>query len=322
MSNRVSASMIMERAHEARKISESCELCPRHCRVDRTKAETGHCKAGLIPTVAAALSHFGEEPPICGPKGAGAIFFSMCNMDCVYCQNHQISHGGVGHLVEPEDLAKEIRMLWEQNCSCIEPISPTPHLPGLLKSLSLAKEAGVDIPIVYNTNSYEDSRTLDILDGVVDIFLPDLRYASDDIARCYSNAPGYVDIARKAILRMHAQVGALQVDEYNNAVSGLIIRLLVLPDGVAGVKESLLWIKDNLPITTHISLMAQYAPLYRAADYPRLNRRISAQEYDDLVDFCWDLGFENAFVQDLSSQDYGIPDFRSQSAFSWDQVDM
>ncbi len=290
--------------------------------MNRTIGETGYCKAGPIPTRATTLAHFGEEPPICGTKGAGAIFFSRCNMGCVYCQNHQISHGGFGKETDTESLGKEIIELWEQGCSCIEPISPTPHLPGLLEALSMAHGAGMDLPIVYNTNSYETSKTLDLLDGVVDIYLPDLRYSSNRMAELYSDAPGYVDMARQAILKMRDQVGDLVVDDQGVAIRGIIIRLLALPDDVAGVKESIFWIKDNLPLSTTISLMAQYSPLYKASDYPRLNRRISAREYDELVDFCWDLGFENTFIQDHSAQDYGIPDFRSKSPFSWDQVDM
>jgi putative pyruvate formate lyase activating enzyme len=309
---------IRERAVEARKLSVPCRLCPRACGVDRTADERGYCGAGSQASVAAVVPHFGEEPPLTTGGGAGTIFFTRCNMRCVYCQNHQISQGPAGATLESADLTAKILDLQQKGCSNIEPVSPTHHLPGFLEALALAMERGLALPVVYNTNGYESPHTLDLLEGVVDIYLPDLKYASDAHAMRYSDAADYVETARNASLQMHSQVGNLVVDVKGRAVRGLILRHLILPGNVSGADETLAWIRENLPRSVTVSLMAQYSPLHRGPQVPPLDRNITVDEYDRIVDLAWDMGLENAFVQDFEAQESGIPDFNGKSPFSWD----
>lgn len=309
---------IRERAAEAVKLSSPCRLCPRSCGVNRAEGERGYCGAGRLPSFAAALPHFGEEPPLTTGGGAGTIFFTRCNMRCVYCQNHQISQGPVTTEFGCHELCQRILGLRDKGCSNIEPVSPTHHLAGFLESLSLAVERGLDLPIVYNTNGYEASETLALLDGVVDVYLPDLKYASDEIALKYSDAPGYVEAARRAILTMHSQVGNLVTDTHGRAVRGLILRHLILPGGASGTSETLGWIRENLPKSVTVSLMAQYSPLYRSAQFPPLNESITEEDYETTVDLAWELGLENVFVQEMGAQETGIPDFNKRIPFTWD----
>jgi putative pyruvate formate lyase activating enzyme len=299
-------------------MSSPCRLCPRACGIDRTAGERGYCGAGPESSVAVVLPHFGEEPPITGPGGAGTIFFGRCNLRCIYCQNHQISQGDLGRVLSPDELALEILRLQKIGCSTIEPVSPTHHLPGLLKALAIAAEQGLVLPVVYNTNGYESVQTLELLDGIVDIYLPDLKYASNDEALKYSDVPDYVEKARAAILKMHAQVGNLAVDVQGRALRGMILRHLVLPGEISGTRETLVWVRDNLPITVTLSLMAQYTPLHRGKHFPLLDRTITCQEYDRAVEKAWELGFENTFVQEMDSQEAGIPDFGLSEPFRWE----
>ncbi|MBI5248798.1 MAG: radical SAM protein [Desulfomonile tiedjei] len=318
MTFRLNPDEIRLRAAAARSLSSPCKLCPRKCGVDRPSGQRGYCGAGPVPQVASVIPHFGEEPPLIVGGGAGTIFFSRCNLSCVFCQNHQISQAGIGSLITAEELASKILDLQNEGCCNIEPVSPGHHLPGLLAALAVASDQGLGLPIVYNTNGYETPEALDILDGIVDVYLPDLKYSSDEEAMRYSDAADYVATARSAILKMHSQVGDMVLDEDGRAVRGLILRLLVLPGNVSGTLENLTWIRENLPPSVTISLMAQYAPLHRASQDPLLNRRITEEEYDRILDFAWDMGFENAFIQDLESQESGIPDFRSVKPFEWD----
>jgi putative pyruvate formate lyase activating enzyme len=208
--------------------------------------------------------------------------------------------------------------LQQKECSNIEPVSPTHHLPGFLEALALAVERGLALPVVYNTNGYESDATLDLLEGIVDIYLPDLKYGSDEYAAKYSDASDYVETARCAILKMHSQVGNLVVDANGRATRGLILRHLILPGDISGTGETLAWVRENLPQTVTISLMAQYSPLHRSAEFPPLERKITVDEYDRIVDLAWDMGLENVFVQDFEAQDVGIPDFGEKMPFVWE----
>ena len=308
---------IMERAREARKLFTSCRLCPRECGVNRTAGETGYCGAGPDPVVATALPHFGEEPPLSGEGGAGTIFFSNCNLRCVYCQNHQISQGGIGSRVDSIRLAQMILRLQDEGCSNIEPVSPSHHLPGLLEALAVASDQGLRLPVVYNTNGYESSETIDLLDGIVDVYLPDLKYGGNREARRYSDVPNYVETAREAILKMHDQVGNLVVDMKGRSTRGMIVRHLVLPQDASGTGDTLMWVRDSLPRTITLSLMAQFSPLHKSHGFPPLDRKLSVYEYDHAVDMAWELGFENVFVQDPESRGEGIPDFQLDKPFNW-----
>lgn len=312
-------SALRDRASEAWRLASPCRLCPRGCGVERPAGELGYCATGPGLRIGAVTPHFGEEPPLSVDGGAGAIFLTGCSMSCVYCQNHQISQGCVGHDTEPDLLAREMLKLQRMECANIDAVSPSHQLPGFLEALAIARENGLQLPLVYNTNGYETQETLEILDGVVDVYLPDLRYASNENALRYSDTPDYVDVAREAILEMHRQVGNLVVDLRGRAVRGMIIRLLALPSGIAGVEESLRWIKDNLPASVTLSLMSQYAPLHKASAFPELNAAVAESEYERLVDYAWDMGFENVYVQDMSASACGIPDFESPQPFVWDE---
>jgi putative pyruvate formate lyase activating enzyme len=218
----------------------------------------------------------------------------------------------------PEVLAQKIIDLQTRGCSNIEPVSPSHQLPGLLDALAIAADKGLELPIVYNTNGYESGETLEILEGIVDVFLPDLKYASEKHAKKYSDTTDYVQRARSAILKMYSQVGELLLDDGGRVVSGLILRLLILPGDISGTEESLRWVRDNLPQSTTISLMSQYAPLHLASQTKELDRRITEEEYERVLDLAWDMGFENAFIQDLESQKACIPDFNAEQPFQWD----
>lgn len=314
---RLNSTDLYARAREARRLSSSCRLCPRQCGVNRLLGERGYCGAGPEPTVAAVVPHFGEEPPICGTGGAGTIFFCRCNLRCVYCQNHQISQEDTGSPMPPRELSAAMLRLQAQGCSTIEPVSPSHHLPGLLEALAMAADEGLRLPVVYNSNGYESQEVIDLLDGVVDVYVPDIKYADANASRRYSDVADYPEVARNAVLKMHAQAGKLVLGLDGIATRGIIVRLLVLPDDAAGTEETLLWIHEHLPLTTTISLMAQYSPLHRGGDFPPLDRPITREEYDRAVDFAWNLGFEEVFVQEMDARNVGVPDFRVDKPFVW-----
>jgi putative pyruvate formate lyase activating enzyme len=314
---RLTAEEILERAVESRRMQAPCRLCPRLCRIDRSMGEKGFCNADWNPRVASVVPHFGEEPPLCGSGGSGTIFFSFCNMRCVYCQNFQISRSGLGFLMRPEELADEMLRLQKLGCSNIEPVSPSHHLPGFLEALATAVERGLRLPVVYNTNGYETPETLALLDGIVDVYLPDMKYSDNDRALKYSNAADYCGVSRNAVKRMHEQVGDLVLDTQGKAVQGLLIRHLLLPDGLADTIETLLWIKENFPTTVTLSLMAQYKPVHSNAEFGELNRKLTVEEYDRAIDMAWDLGFENVFIQSLEASEIGVPDFSLREPFEW-----
>ncbi|MGC8602616.1 MAG: radical SAM protein [Desulfomonilaceae bacterium] len=314
---RRSSDEIFEVSKKLKQIALSCRFCPRECGVDRAEGERGYCGAGLPPSVSSVVKHFGEEPPLVGKRGAGTIFFSYCNLRCVYCQNHQISRGLIGEEYSIQRLASEMIALQAQGALNIEPVSPTHQVHAFIEALGLATRNGLDLPIVYNCGGYESLDVIKFLNGIVDIYLPDLKYADNEAATKYSDCPDYVEQARAAIVEMYSQVGDLELDSEGNAVKGLMIRHLVLPDDISGSIDTLHWIKSNLSTDVTISLMAQYSPQYEARKFNELNRRINRDEYDRVVDVCWELGFENVFIQDFQSQDLGIPDFADDEPFRW-----
>jgi putative pyruvate formate lyase activating enzyme len=293
---------------------EHCELCPRRCGVNRTRGETGYCGAGGDLLVAHRGLHFGEEPPISGSGGSGNIFFSPCNMRCVFCQNHQISHLKYGKKVSVEGLVKIFFSLECIGAHNINLVSPTPYAPAIASAIQQAKKQGLRIPFVYNSNAYETVTTIEMLAGLIDIYLPDFKYWSALIARKLSSADGYPAAAMEGILAMKRQVGDLKV-ESGVATSGLLIRHLVLPGRLAGTERIIGWIKSALGPQTTLSLMAQYQPLHRAVDHPMLRRSITQEEYGRLADLLVDEGFENVFVQELDSAPLFVPDFTQVEPF-------
>ncbi len=315
---RRSVDEILQIAEDLKRMGFSCRFCPRECKVDRSRGERGFCGAGWLPSISGATRHFGEEPPLVGAGGAGTIFFTNCNLQCVFCQNHQISRGLMGSEFSISELATEMIRLQDEGSLNIEPVSPTHQVHAFVEALGLAWSKGLVLPTVYNCGGYESLEVIKLLDGVVDLYLPDLKYADNEAASKYSNCSDYVEHARVAIQEMYRQVGDLELDELGVATKGLIIRHLVLPDNASGTIETLQWIKRNLSTEVAISLMAQYSPLFEAHKFDELNRRINREEYDRMIDECWELGFENVFVQDFESQDVGIPDFREKEPFNWD----
>lgn len=285
-----------------------CRICPRACGVDR-RTEKGFCGAGLLPVINLWQLHMGEEPVISGVRGSGTIFFSHCNLRCVYCQNYVISQQGHGQEYSIEQLSNIMLDLAAQGAHNINFVTPTHFTPQVKEALFIARDRGLTLPVVWNSSGYENPETLRTLEGLVDIFLPDFRYSSPEAARIYSSAADYPERAQAALIEMFRQTGHLQTDTHGIAVRGLICRLLVLPGNVNRVDQTLKWIADNLSPKTAISLMAQYYPTHRAADFTEINRPITEVEFDEIVDLAADLGFENGFVQEVGATPEWTPEF-------------
>lgn len=290
---------LKKRLERAQHILKSCKLCPRLCRIDRTKGEVGFCKAGRMAKVYSYRQYPGEEPPISAIRGSGVIFFSHCTMRCVYCQNSGFSQDGAGYTVDAEKLSKIMLSLKAGGCHNINLVTPTHYLPQILEALIIAKDGLQNTPIAYNTSGYESDDLLELLDGIVDIFIADMRYSENDLSHAYSMTDNYVEINRRAISRMHRQVGDLVLDGEGAAKSGLIIRHLVLPGLLNNTEDILKYISTKISKDTHISLMSQYMPLYKAKDFPELNRPITSEEYKAACRLMDDLGLKHGWFQNL-----------------------
>lgn len=309
---------LQKRTEALEKRLAKCDICPRECGANRLAGKTGSCNSGLLPAVSSFCAHHGEEPVLSGRKGSGTIFFGNCNMRCVYCQNYQISQDPEAqerNEIEPRVLAE--RMIYLQDglgCHNINVVTPSHLVPQIVRALLYAVPLGLRIPLVYNTSSYDSVRTLRELDGIISIYLADLRYASDRYARRYSRVRHYVESSRSAIGEMHRQVGDLVVDKSGIAQRGLIIRHLILPNDIAGSEESLRWLVDEVSPRTAVSIMSQYYPTHRASKHPLLNRRISPPEYNMVVNLVEKLNIVNGWVQGMESPDSYLPDFRREDS--------
>ena len=294
----------------------SCDICPRECGVNRLKGETDFCHSAYLPIVSAVCAHFGEEPVISGSRGSGTIFLGNCNMRCVYCQNYQISQDRATQQSKGMDfhtLAE--RMLYLQDelgCHNINFVSPSHFVPQLLGAVLEAIPMGLRLPLVYNSSGYDAVESLRQLEGIISIYLPDLRYASDKWARKFSQAPDYVEHARAAIQEMYRQVGDVVLDEAGIAQKGLIVRHLILPGGMAGSRDSLTWLAQEVSPTVTLSIMSQYFPAHRAAAIPALARTISPSEYAEVVELLDRLGLENGWLQEMGAAESYQPDFKRQ----------
>ncbi|MDD2900345.1 MAG: radical SAM protein [Desulfuromonadaceae bacterium] len=293
---------LYQRVNEAYRRLGACDLCPHDCGVNRIKGERGVCRAGLKPKVASANIHRGEEPPISGTNGSGTIFLSGCSLMCTYCQNFPISQFGNGEEISTAELAARMLKLQKQRVHNINFVTPTHFLPQILAALWLAIPRGFLLPIVWNTSGYEKIDSLKLLDGIVSIYLPDMKYSDDVQARSISGAPVYSSYNRAAVLEMLHQVGHLQIDENGVATQGLIVRHLVLPEGRAGSLETLPWIAENLGKETHIALMSQYFPAHMATAREGLHRPVNHAEYDAAVSALEKADLENGWVQDLDEE--------------------
>lgn len=283
-----------------------CMLCPRRCGAERSSAP-GLCGAEILPRVARAALHFYEEPMLSGTRGSGAVFFSGCSLQCLFCQNHMIRDGGVGELCSPERLAELFLHLQAEGAHNINLVTPTPHIAALQEAIPLAKAAGLRVPIVYNTNGYELLESLQALEGLVDIYLPDLKYVSPALSERLSGAADYFDFAGPAILEMQRQVGPLQLDADGIAVRGLLLRHLVLPGCVDEACKVLDFIAENLPGDTMIALMRQYTPTGALDRLPKtLQRPLTAREYRRAVDHCAAHSLSRVLIQGAESADLGF----------------
>jgi len=297
----------------------TCTLCGKRCGVDRTSGVRGPCGSGVLPKVARWLPHMGEEPPLSGTRGSGTIFFSGCSLRCIFCQNYTISqeHGG---MEIPSGRLVEIMLdLEARGCHNVNLVSPTHFVPQIVVALDKARGLGLSVPVVYNSHGYDSAEALGLLEGKVDIYLPDMKYACNSTARELSGVGGYREVNRLALSLMYAQVGHLQEDpDTGLAERGLIVRILVLPGGLAGVKESLLDLAQAFGPDLSLSLMAQYAPAHKARSRPPLDRAVTEEEYSEVVRFAEDLGFSSLWVQDPASSEVGVPDFSAETVFAFD----
>ena len=284
--------LLEEKIEKAYKILKNCTLCPRECKVNRLEGEKGICRTGRLPIISSYFPHFGEEDPLVGTNGSGTIFISYCNLLCMYCQNYEISHLGEGKETPIEEFAKMMISLQIIGCHNINIVTPTHIVPQLLEALKIAIEGGLRIPLVYNTSGYEKVETLRILEGVVDIYMPDFKYWDKDVAKRYSKAPDYPEVAREAIKEMHRQVGDLKINNRGIAEQGLLVRHLVLPHGLAGTRNVMEFIANEISPNTYVNIMAQYRPCGKAHEDDYLNRRITSEEYQKAVQDALDVGLK------------------------------
>lgn len=295
-----------------------CRCCPRQCGVDRLSGELGFCRIGADALVAHVGLHHGEEPPISGERGSGTIFFAGCNLRCVFCQNHQISqefqHAALSRM-SPDQLAEAMLRLQGIGAHNINFVSPTHMVWPMAEAIVLARDHGLQLPVVYNSNGYESLATLRQLRGVIDIYLPDLKYLDPDLARRYSGAEDYPEIIADVLAEMLDQVGPLALDNAGIAQRGLLVRHLVLPGAMENSRRALRLLTTLVPQAT-VSLMSQYTPRYRAGHHPAINRPLSSAEYEQITDYALELAMESVFVQELESQENYLPDFDQQQPFA------
>lgn len=271
---------------------EDCTICPRKCKVNRLAGELGFCQVGKLPTVSSHAAHFGEERPLVGKGGSGTIFMTHCNLKCLYCQNYDISHLGQGRATELDKLAEYMLHLQMIGCHNINFVTPTHVIPQIVAAVDLAIDKGLRLPLVYNCGGYESEKTLKLIEGVFDIYMPDIKYADADIARKLSEAEDYPDIVKKAVQEIHRQVGDLIINEKGVTTRGLLVRHLVLPGDLAGSKEVLGFLADKISKNTYLNIMDQYRPSFKANSYPPLNRPIKRQEFQKAVRMAIECGLK------------------------------
>jgi len=270
---------LQQRGRLLKEFLKECRLCPRECGVNRLSAEIGVCQAGLELEVSSAFPHFGEEPPLVGYHGSGTIFLTHCNLRCIFCQNYDISHLGTGEPMTSSDMARVMVRLQEMGCHNINFVTPTHYTPQIVASLPEAIEMGLRLPIVYNCSGYESLEVVRLLEGVVDIYMPDAKYLDSNRSKQFSNAPDYPGVLKEILKEMHRQVGDLTVDSKGIAERGLLIRHLVMPHGVASSEAVLRFIAEEISIHSYVNVMDQYRPEYRAHECPEINRRVTQKEY-------------------------------------------
>jgi putative pyruvate formate lyase activating enzyme len=274
-----------------------CELCPRGCQVNRLKGELGFCRAGAKLMVSSAFPHFGEEAPLVGNRGSGTIFFTHCNLRCVFCQNYDISHQGNGEIISSEQLAGYMVALQERGCHNINFVTPTHYLPQIIASLPYAIDLGLHIPLVYNCGGYESLGIIKLLEGVIDIYMPDVKFADRAVAEKYADAPDYPEAVKAVLHEMHRQVGDLTINGRGIAERGLLMRHLVMPQGLAGTRDVMQFIASEISSDAYVNIMNQYRPEYKSCNFPELNRGITLKEYSEAITFARHEGLSRGFDQ-------------------------
>lgn len=283
---------LQQRARQAEEILKSCRLCPRECKVNRLAGQKGYCRTAAPAVVSSYNPHFGEEDPLVGMGGSGTIFFSHCNLLCVFCQNYEISHLGEGQEVSAEHLAKFMLTLQKMGCHNINFVTPTHVVPQIIAALPLAIAGGLCIPLVYNTGGYDSVETLKLLDGIIDIYMPDLKFMDEEVAWQLCRARDYPQRAKEAIKEMYRQVGDLIINHKGIAERGLLIRHLVMPGGLAGTREAMRFLAQEISRQTYVNIMGQYRPCGEAAQHPPLHRRPTQAEYEEALQIAHEEGIE------------------------------
>lgn len=282
---------------------EKCNICPHKCGINRNDGKAGRCKSKDTVKIALYSVHNFEEPCISGEKGSGTIFFSNCTMNCIYCQNYEISQEGKGKEITIQELADIFIKQQERNVQNVNLVTPTSYVPQIIEAITLAKEKGFNLPIVYNTNGYENVETIKMLNGYIDIYLPDLKYYFNELGEKYSKVKNYFEIATEAIKEMYNQVGAPVLDDNGIMQKGLMIRHLILPNNIENSKQVLKWIKENMNSNVYVSIMAQYFPTYKAKESSNLNRKLTKAEYEEIENYLYDLELENGYIQELGKHE-------------------
>jgi len=290
---------------------KKCQLCPNNCKVDRISGMLGKCKAAAEVTVALSALHMFEEPCISGKNGSGAVFFSNCNLGCIYCQNYKISQLGIGNKVSINELSDMFLKHQQNNAHNINLVSPTPYVPQIIEAIKIARANGLKLPIIYNCGGYETVETLKMLEGYIDVYLPDFKYEDNKLAKKYSKIDNYFENVVLALQEMYRQVGIPKLDKNGIIYKGMIIRHLVLPGYVENSKNILKWIADNMDNQIYISLMAQYFPTYKAKEDNIINRKLTEDEYKEIENYLFDLNLDNGYIQDLEeNEEIYVPDFK------------
>jgi putative pyruvate formate lyase activating enzyme len=286
---------LKRRIESLNEILEHCSLCPRRCGINRIQGELGYCKAGAELMVSSVFPHFGEEAPLVGYHGSGTIFLTHCNLRCVFCQNDDISHQGRGEKASLSQMATYMKRLQELGCHNINFVTPTHYTPQIAASLPEAIELGLHLPLVYNCSGYESLEVIKLLDGIIDIYMPDAKYADENPAKRFSNAPDYPQVLREVLKEMYRQVGDLHIDENGIAERGLLIRHLVMPEDMAGTEDLMKFIAEEISRDSYVNIMQQFRPQYRSYEYPELRRRITYDEYADAVKVARRFGLHRGF---------------------------
>ena len=292
---RIGVEELRERAARAKELLRQCTLCPRRCGVDRTAGEIGFCGTGELAAVASYAPHFGEEPPLVGRRGSGTIFFCGCNLGCIFCQNYDISHLRRGAEVYCEELAAMMLALQKLGCHNINFVTPTHVVPQIFEALVVACANGLEVPLVYNCGGYDSLETLKLLDGVIDIYMPDMKYSDKSASKSLSRAEDYWEVCRAAVKEMHRQVGDLRMNSAGVATSGLLVRHLVLPEGLAGTSEVMRFLAQEISVGTYVNIMDQYRPCYKADEDSRLGRHITPNELAEAVSEARKQGLRRGF---------------------------